>query len=286
MQEVVSVVFSFTCPFAPDCPCSMDTKVIREEKRLKGLKQGTCPFQRKCRIIDMVKFIPSSLEKMVEDLHESRGVTGNTLEATFPRTYLHTQLQRLPYSTFTLMTKSKYFFPYESVQTRDWQHLESITSFKPEDFRSTLRHTEGLTDNEFREFQTLSQSLGVTSLASLIREYNISDTLLGSDGCLFYFNHLHRVCGIFPTFVHTIASLAIKSFLLASPDPENPRRRLFMPYLSEEVYDSFSKALQVFDVCILARSLAFSFHSCAHLNALFTRSLICSLARSLARSLT
>ena len=223
----------------------MDSKQIREEKKLKGLKQGTCPYQRKVKILDLIKYIPNSLEKMIIDLHESREVTGKSLEETFPRTYLHTQLTNLPLSTFELMTKSKWHFPYEAVQTRNWDHLQSVTSFKPEDFKSTLRNSEGLTDDEFREFQLLSQSLGVTSLAELIRQYNISDCLLGSDTVLYYFNHLHRVCGIFPTHVYTVASLAIRSFLLGSPDPEKPGQRLFMPFLSEEIYDIFSMALQV-----------------------------------------
>ena len=245
LQEVIAVQWFFTCVFAPNCPCSMDTQQIREEKRLKGLKQGTCPFQRGLKILDIIKFIPNSLEKMIMDLHESRDVTGKTLEETFPRTYLHTQLTNLPFSTFELMVKSKWHFPYEAVNTRDWDYLRNITTFKPEDFQSTLRQSNGLTNDEFQEFQLLTGSLGVTSLAELIRQYNISDCLLGSDTVAYFFNHLHRVCGIFPTFVNTVASLAIRSFLLASHDPEHPQEQLFMPFLNEECYESFSKALQV-----------------------------------------
>ena len=246
MQEVVGLQWSFTCVFAPNCPCFMDTKQIREEKRLKGLKQGTCPFDRALKILDLIKFVPSSLEKMIMDLHESRDVTGKTLEETFPRTYLHTQLTNLPFSTFELMTRSKWHFPYEAVQTRNWDYLRNFTTFRPEDFKSTLRQSNGLTVDEFREFQQLTGSLGITSLAELIRQYNISDCLLGSDTVLYFFNHLHRVCGIFPTFVYTVASLSIRSFLLASRDPEHPQQHLFMPFLDEECYESFSKALQVF----------------------------------------
>ena len=245
MQEVVGATWSYTCVFAPDCPCSQDTKQIRKEKQLKGMKQGVCPFVRKVKILDLIKFIPSSLDNMIHDMNMSRDITGKSLEQTFPRTFLHTTLEHLPYETFKIMTKSKYFFPYEAVNTRDWDHLSSITSFKPEDFKSTLRHSEGLTDAEFQEFQILSQSLGVTSLADLIRQYNISDVLLGSDTTTFYFDHLHKVCGIFPSHVYTIASLSIRSFLLASSDPEHPHRKLFLPFLSEDVYNSFSKALQV-----------------------------------------
>ena len=239
-NEIMGLSFRFTCPFE-QCACKMSTKT-RAEKRLKGLKTPSCPFQRRIKCVDTFLFTGVSLQSMVQDLHVSVGKRGIDKALGFPICKEYSVQQSYTKEQFEALIRSKSFFPYELCTS--WIGMESqVSPPAPEDFASLLTDSKGLTPCEHEEFVEIWRLFEIQSLAHLLRFYNIADTLLLGESVRFLFDRIHKITGIYATHVFTISSLAVYAALLNSKDPHNRRKRLFLPFLEKETYEIFSEAL-------------------------------------------
>ena len=240
IQEPIGIIFQFSCCFK-DCVCQRSKQQLTES-RLKGERRSSCPFDRKIKISDTFLMVSSSLGAMIEDVHESSSIRELSLEQSFPNTFQYCLTQGYSKETFEILIQSKMSFPYEFALS--WEQMErQTTPPEPTAFKSLLRGTEYLPQNEYEEFVKTWNLLGVNSLAQLAMVYNIVDTLLHGDVTCFYYERIYEITNIWPTHVYTISSLAMKSALFNSRNPKNPSKRLFLEYLDEDVYNLFSQAL-------------------------------------------
>ena len=108
---------------------------------------------------------------MIKDMHIMRNKTGQPLEETFRRTHMYMTQEGYDAEAFHLVTSSKLDFPYERVTS--WTDMRQRGIPSPEDFRSSLRGTEGLNSQEYAIFCEIWHKLRFRHQADLLRVYNI-----------------------------------------------------------------------------------------------------------------
>ena len=215
------------------------SKQERKAKRIKGEISQNCPWSRRIKLIDGYLFTGASMEKCVEDMQNYAKQTNTSLQKIFPDLYIFCEQMGYTEMMFKSLCKSKLFFPYEKAenfqQTLDFKHKPS-----KEDFKSILRASEGLTDQEYSEFSEFWDLFQFDSLLSLLKLYNITDVLVSAGFFKIYWEQLFEITHIYPMNVNTISSLAVQSAVLNAKDPDDKLKPLFLEYLSKEVYEFFS----------------------------------------------
>ena len=238
LNEIISISFQFECPNVGFCPCQL-SKSERKAKRLKGEISQSCPWLRKIKLIDGYLFTGASMEKCIEDMHNYSKQANISLDKIFPDLYKYCQTMGYTQKMFESLCKSKLYFPYEKTedfqQTLDFKHKPT-----KEDFRSVLRATDGLTDQQYSEFSEFWEMFQFDSLLSLLKLYNITDVLVSAGFFKIYWEKLHQITKIFPCNLNTISALAVQSAVLNAKDPDDNRKPLFLEFLEKEIYTFFS----------------------------------------------
>ena len=240
LNEIISISLQFTCPNVGFCPCQID-KTIRKQKRLKGEITQSCPWSRTLKFIDGYLFTNASMEKCVQDMHNYSRKTGISLDKIFPDLYNYCDHMGYSDQQFKSLCKSKLFFPYEKVenfqQALDFKHKPTKS-----DFKSILRNTEGLNDQEYAEFSEFWDMFQFDSLLSLLKLYNITDVLVSAGFFKIYWEEIHKITKIHPLNLNTISALAVQSAVLNAKDPNDKNNPLFLEFLEEDVYNFFSES--------------------------------------------
>lgn len=239
-NEPISITFKFKCPFR-QCVCAIPRRV-REQTRVDGIKADACPFQRRVRFLDSCLITQSSLSAMIEDLHRVAASTNLSTKDAFPHTYRYAQTQGFSKEQFLAIARGKFHMPYEICSSA--AVMRGITSPPaPEQFASVLRGTTKLTGIQMREFNEIWRILDIQDLFDLQRIYVACDTSHLADTLVYYLNELHRITGLWPSHFMTLASQALSSALYNCNSPESPEQKVFLPFLSSEIYEKFEQAL-------------------------------------------
>ena len=239
-NEIVSLSFRFTCPFEL-CTCQM-SRVEREHLKLEGNPVRPCPFARKVRFFDTFLFTNCSLDKMITGLHEARNREGLALDQVFYSTVQYARSLNLSPRQTEILISKKLKMPFESLTTVEAM-IAQTTCPPASYFKSVLKGEEGLTTEEMNDFKKVWDECNVQNLYQLFTWYNVLDTCQMADASAFFMGKLHAVCGLHPLHFLTISSLALSSMLYNCRSPENRHRQLFLPFLTQEVYEFFEAGL-------------------------------------------
>ena len=239
-NEPISITFKFKCPFRR-CVCAIPRRV-REQTRIDGIKAESCPFQRRVRFLDSCLITQSSLSGMIEDLHRVAASTDLSTKDAFPHTYRYAMTQGFSEEQFLAIARGKFHMPYEICSSaavmRDIKRPPT-----PDRFASVLRGTTGLTAMQMQEFNEIWRVLDIQNLFELQKYYVACDTNHLADTLTYHLNELHRITGLWPSHFITLASQALSSALYNCNDPQNPAQKIFLPFLSSEIYQKFEQAL-------------------------------------------
>ena len=239
-NEIVSLSFRFTCPFEI-CTCQM-SRVEREHLKLEGTPVRPCPFARKVRFFDTFLFTNCSLDKMIAGLHEARNREGLALDQVFYSTVRYARSLNLSPRQTEILISKKLKMPFESLTTVEAM-IAQTTCPPASYFKSVLKGEKGLTTEEMNDFKKVWDECNVQNLYQLFTWYNVLDTCQMADASAFFMGKLHAVCGLHPLHFLTISSLALSSMLYNCRSPENRHRQLFLPFLTQEVYEFFEAGL-------------------------------------------
>ena len=132
--------------------------------------------------------------------------------------------------------------PFESLTTIQAM-MDKTTCPEPSEFASKLYGTERLTDEEMAEFRSVWNTCNVRNLHQLFTWYNVLDTCQMADAAAFFFDKLHRICSLHPLHFYTLSGLAMSAMLYNCSAPENKSKKLFLPFLTAEVYNFFDSNL-------------------------------------------
>ena len=236
----MSLSFQFCCPFE-FCSCQLSAKE-REERKRRGEFVKPCPFQRRIKILDSYLFIGAKLDDIVQQTHIAREKEGKSLETVFPSTLRFLQSKNLSERQIQLVIKKKFSMPYEMCESYR-QLEEQVECPSSEQFASFLRGTEGLEETEMNNFREIWNELKIPNLLTLFSWYAQLDVLELGDAVNFFFNKMFQHCHLFPIWYTTLSSYALSAMLLNCASPDQPGRRLFLPFLSEAVHSEFERKL-------------------------------------------
>ena len=239
-NEIISLSFKFTCPFEL-CACRM-SREEREHLKLEEKPLRPCPFARKLRFIDTFLFTNCSLDKMITGLHQARVKEGLPLDQAFYSTVRYARSLHLSPRQTEILISKKLTMPFEALTTVEAM-INQTTCPPPSYFKSVLKGKKGLTAQEMNDFRQVWDECNVQNLYQLFTWYNILDTCQMADATAFYMGKLHAVCGLHPLHFLTISSLSLASMLYNCRSPDNRHRRLFLPFLSQEIYEFFEANL-------------------------------------------
>ena len=179
---------------------------------------------------------------MIEDLHRVAASKNLCTKDMFPHTYQYAQTQGFSEEQFLAIAKGKFHMPYEICSSASvMRDVKSPPT--PDQFASVLRGTTGLTAIEMKEFSDIWQILDIQDLFHLQTIYVACDTTHLADCLVYYLNELHRITGLWPSHFITLASQALTSALYNCNDPKYPTQKIFLPFLSSEIYQKFEQAL-------------------------------------------
>ena len=239
-SQPICITFSFFCPLEK-CACTLSSKK-REELKAKGLVVPDCGLRRRIRFLDSFLICPTSLSKMVDDLRIAATTEQIPLEKVFSNTYRYAQSQNYTQVQFEALTSGKMTMPFEYVSS--FQVLQDTTEPpRPEQFASLLRGVERLEESEMEEFTRNWNLFNCVNLLSLYIIYGCCDVTLLADCVIFYLNKLHSITRLYASQFITLSSCALSSAMLNSHDPKRPHKPLFLPFLSQEVYEKFQNCL-------------------------------------------
>ena len=241
VNEIYAFQLKFACVYGKDCICKV-SKEKRKDMRLRGEYTPTCPFERQLVFKDVLLFTNTSLSSMIEDLHIVREKEGLTLKQTFPNSYRWCKRQGFEEEAITTILSSKADMPYEYISS--FSFAESVKEPpEPSAFKSILRNSDGLNAEQHRDFISMWNAMKVENLSTMLKYYNILDSLYLADTSNFYFTQLHETTKLWVTHAYTISSFSVFSSLYNSKSPENKRRRLFLPFCNKLIYEAFQGEL-------------------------------------------
>lgn len=241
VNEIYAFEIRFECVFGKNCICKMG-KEERKDMRLRGEYTPSCCFERSLVFKDVLLFTNTSLSKMIDDLHIVRKKEGMSLKQTFPNSYTWCKKQGFEEEAITTILSSKADMPYEFIKS--FSFAESVKEPpEPAAFKSILRNSDGLNEEQHRDFITMWNAMKVQNLGIMLKNYNLLDVLYLSDVSIFYFTRLHQVTKLWCTHAYTISTFSVLSSLYNSKSPENSRKRLFLPFCNKRIYEAFQGEL-------------------------------------------
>ena len=211
---------------------------------MKGVKIFNCPFRYHLRFIDSANFVPSSLSGIIDDMHIARKKEGIPLTSMFQKTYDYAMSQNLDYNQFVCLTSSKMTMPHE--YSEDFNRLSRTKLSDLSDkklFASVLKGTEEITDEQMNIFQSNWRILKCNTLLDLYKYYNAVDCTALCDGLKFYFEKVYLITNLYLSHYVTLASAALSSMTLNVKDPKQKHRTIFLPFLTEEIFDKYEMSL-------------------------------------------
>ena len=185
-SQAICVTFKFTC-FHEKCSCQLTYKNKQEMKRL-GQKIVPCPFMRQIKIMDSFLFMGTSLNNIVQQVHQAGKKENLSVEEIFPSTIAFLRSENLTENQILLVIQKKFDMPHEAVRCYDDLLQEECPT--KNQFKSSLRGTEGLTNEEMANFQLIWKELKVPDLAFLYSLYVKLDTTELGDAIFFFFSTL------------------------------------------------------------------------------------------------
>ena len=232
----ITLRFRFTCP-NESCIC----RINAFDRTKYGLK-GSCIYRRDIRFIDSCLFIRSSLSNMISDLHIAGKKEKLPIESTFRATYEYSLKMGYSHEQFVVLTGPSLDIPYEFCT--DYAKLENtIHPPPPAAFQSLLTNKQCLDDDQYANFIRVWHLFGIENLLQLYQIYASVDVTSMADAIIFFFNKLHLICGLYPSHFVTLSGLALDSMLANCTSPANSHKSIFIPFLSERVYNLFKKGL-------------------------------------------
>lgn len=234
----LTMTLRFSCIYE-NCECSL-TDRERTEMAREGRSKPTCPFRRKIRFLDSVSQIQSSLEGIIDNHHLAATKENIPLHLAFPTTKAFCDSKNFTDQQFQTFCRTKCKMPFELCT--DLETMQNITSPPPKEaFKSKLRCTDGISDEDHAIFTNMWRTLGCQSLVDIFGFYAIGDVTMYSDSMAFFLEKQYKLTHLYPSHFLTISSLAVSSLLFNARHPGNPRRRLSLPFLTEELYQLISQ---------------------------------------------
>ena len=200
-----------------------------------------CVFSRYVEFVDSINLLGFSLDAVVKSIHEARMRNHKSLDELFPTAKLFCQSKNYGEEEFKVFCSGKINFPH-SLAT-NFEEMQKVTEIpSPDKFASELRNTETASPESYQFFCDTWRMFNCKNLMDFIRIYNISDTALYADACSFIFNELFQTTGLWISHFKTVASFALESFLYNSRQPNQPHKRLFIPYLDQGIFEDITNS--------------------------------------------
>ena len=188
---------------------------------------------------DSLNLIGFSLEAIISSIHESKIKKELPLDNLFSSSKVFCNSMKYSQEQFEIFTLGKIPFPHSLITS--YKDLSDITEIPPASaFGSDLRNTTTATSEVYNLFVKTWRNLDCQNLLRFLEIYNIADVCLFADAFAFIFQEIFEITGIWLSHYMTIASMSLESLLLNSREPNNPKKRLFIPYLSESLFETIT----------------------------------------------
>ena len=240
-NEIISISIRFQCPFdAGLCSCKM-TREERASELAANRRPKPCPFKRSVLMADSYLYLNFSLDTIIAEVNQAKEKENLSIQEVFPCTMRFLTHQKYTPSQIALLLKKKISIPYEAL--KNFQCLRQTSCPTPDQFKSVLRGTDGLSAQEMRDFQEIWTALKIPDLFSLLKLYVQMDSCQAADGIAYYYTKLFQACHLHPLHFLTVSSFSLAAAILNSADPHHARKKLFLPYLTQSVHELFTDRL-------------------------------------------
>jgi hypothetical protein len=242
--EVISISVMLQCDRVATCDrCSLSKT---DEKQMRDSHQNVprCPMSKRIEFRDSCKMLTFSLNQLVSDAVQISNRKSIDLSAIFPNTLDHLISQGYDEDTFKylLTQNAKMQMPFEVIDSLSYLQRQTIPPPRSA-FKNTLSNTLEIPEDSYALFLQTWNKLKISSLYQLFRLYLALDVIYLGEVLAFYFQTLFSHTKLYPSHFQTISSLGLAATLLNSPDPDNPKERLKIPFLDESSYELFCEAL-------------------------------------------